>query len=59
MINAKKLTKTLTNVVIIALLAVAVPSTYAAKGGGGKISVTAASPGEALQGDELDVVVAD
>ena len=57
MINAKKLTKTLTNVVIIALMVVAMPSTYAAKGGGGKISVTAASPGEALQGEELDVIV--
>ena len=55
--NIKKFTKTLSNVVIFALLVVAVPSTYAAKGGGGKITVTAASPGEALQGEELDVIV--
>jgi hypothetical protein len=52
-----KIAKTLTNVAIITMLVFALPSVYAAKGGGGKISVTAASPGEALQGEELDVVV--
>ena len=55
--NTKSLIKTLTQIAITALLLIAIPYAYAAKGGGGKISVTAASPGEALQGEELDVIV--
>ena len=55
--NIKKLIKTLTQIAMAVLLVMAIPAAQAAKGGGGKVSVTAASPGEALQGEELDVIV--
>jgi hypothetical protein len=55
--NAKSLIKTLTQIAMAVLLVMAIPAAQAAKGGGGKVSVTAASPGEALQGEELVVTV--
>jgi len=55
--NTKSLIKTLTQIAMAVLLVMAIPAAQAAKSGGGKISVTAASPGEALQGEELDVIV--
>ena len=48
----------LTKIVMIAqLLCAVLPSAQAAKGGGGKVSVTDAAPSEAFQDIELDVVI--
>jgi Ca2+-binding RTX toxin-like protein len=55
--DTKSLLKRLTQIAMAVLLVMAIPAAQAAKSGGGKISVTAASPGEALQGEELEVIV--